>query len=98
MQTSTTTTHAAIIAESIQQLTAQLAQGNSEALTNYLTAMGRFHSYSFGNQLLIAMQCPDAQRVAGFHAWKDLGPQRQKGCKSYPHSCSDGSRKERRIQ
>ena len=29
--------------------------------------------YSLGNQLLIAMQAPDARFVAGFHAWKDLG-------------------------
>jgi hypothetical protein len=31
-----------------------LEQGHSEALTAYLTAMGRFHNYSFGNILEIA--------------------------------------------
>lgn len=35
--------------------------------------------YSLGNQLLIAMQAPDARFVAGFHAWKDLGRRVAKG-------------------
>jgi hypothetical protein len=35
--------------------------------------------YSFGNQLLIAFQRPDATRVAGFHAWKELGYQVRRG-------------------
>lgn len=35
--------------------------------------------YSLGNQLLIAMQAPDARFVAGFHAWKDLGRRVRKG-------------------
>lgn len=35
--------------------------------------------YSVNNQLLIALQAPDAQFVAGFHAWKDLGRRVSKG-------------------
>ena len=35
--------------------------------------------YSLGNQLLIAMQAPDARFVAGFHAWKDLARRVRKG-------------------
>lgn len=35
--------------------------------------------YSVGNQLLIALQAPDARFVAGFHAWKDLGRRVSKG-------------------
>lgn len=35
--------------------------------------------YSLGNQLLIAMQAPDARFVAGFHAWQDLGRRVSKG-------------------
>ncbi len=35
--------------------------------------------YSLGNQLLIALQAPDARFVAGFHAWKDLGRRVSKG-------------------
>ena len=35
--------------------------------------------YSFGNQLLIAMQCPDATYVAGFRAFLDLNRCVRKG-------------------
>lgn len=35
--------------------------------------------YSLGNQLLIALQAPDARFVAGFHAWKGLGRRVSKG-------------------
>ena len=45
-----------VIAANIQALIEQLEQGHSEALAAYLTAMGRFHSYSFGNILEIARQ------------------------------------------
>jgi hypothetical protein len=62
-----------LIATNIKLLTEQLEAGHSEALTNYLTAMSRFHQYSFGNVLEIARQMPTATRVAGFWTWKNLG-------------------------
>jgi antirestriction protein ArdC len=62
-----------IIAANIKLLIEQLESGHSEALTNYLTAMSRFHSYSFGNVLEISRQMPAATRVAGFWTWKNLG-------------------------
>jgi hypothetical protein len=62
-----------VIAVNVQLLIKQLEAGHSEGLTAYLTAMGRFHNYSFGNILEIARQKPDATRVAGFHAWNQLG-------------------------
>ena len=62
-----------LIAANIKLLIEQLEAGHSEALTHYLTAMGRFHNYSFGNVLEIARQMPTATRVAGFWAWKNLG-------------------------
>jgi hypothetical protein len=46
------------IAANVQALIEQLEQGHSEGLTTYLTAMGRFHNYSFGNILEIARQKP----------------------------------------
>jgi hypothetical protein len=46
------------IAANVQLLIEQLEQGHSEGLTAYLTAMGRFHRYSFGNILEIARQKP----------------------------------------
>jgi hypothetical protein len=62
-----------LIAANIKLLIEQLEAGHSEALTNYLTAMSRFHTYSFGNVLEIARQMPSATRVAGFWTWKNLG-------------------------
>ena len=41
--------------------------------------LGRFHQYSPGNVLLILQQRPAATHVAGYHAWRDLGRQVQKG-------------------
>ena len=63
----------------MQALIEQLEQGHCEALTAYLTAMGRFHNYSFGNILEIARQKPDATRVAGLYAWNQLGRKVKKG-------------------
>ena len=48
-------------------------------MTAYLTAMGRFHNYSFGNILEIARQRPNATRVAGLYAWNQLGRKVRKG-------------------
>jgi hypothetical protein len=67
------TTKQELIAANIKLLIEQLEAGHSEALTEYLTAMSRFHHYSFGNVLEIARQMPNATRVAGFWAWKQLG-------------------------
>ena len=62
-------------AERLKELTDQLEAGVREVFTSdrylaYLKTMSKFHRYSFGNVLLIAMQCPSASCVAGFHAWK----------------------------
>jgi hypothetical protein len=37
-----------------------LESGLSEVLTQYLSAMARFHTSSFGNVMLIARRKPDA--------------------------------------
>jgi hypothetical protein len=47
-----------MIAANVQSLIEQLEAGHSDALTAYLNAMSRFHSYSFGNVLEIARQKP----------------------------------------
>ena len=62
-----------LIAANVKLLSEQLRAGKSEALTAYLTAMSRFHNYSFGNVLEIARQMPTATRVAGFWTWKKVG-------------------------
>jgi hypothetical protein len=67
------------IAANVQILIEQLEQGHSEGLTAYLTAMGRFHRYSFSNVMEIARQKSDATRVAGMYAWNQLGRRVKKG-------------------
>src|SRR5882757_1519396 len=70
-----------LIAVNIKLLIEQLEAGHSDALTDYLTAMSRFHNYSFGNVLEIARQMPTATRVAGFWTWKNLGRSVKAGSK-----------------
>jgi antirestriction protein ArdC len=52
---------------------------DSETFRAYLDAQARFHSYSFGNVLLILAQKPDATSVAGYQTWKSLGRQVRRG-------------------
>lgn len=42
----------------------------SKEVLDYLGTVAKFHKYSFCNQMLIAMQRPDASLVAGYQAWK----------------------------
>lgn len=51
----------------------------SGKFAEYLTFMSRFHDYSFGNQVLIMMQNPEAQYVTGFKAWQKMGRHVKKG-------------------
>ena len=57
----------------LKELADSLRQGKSQSLLRYLAFMARFHQYSFGNCLLIALQRPEATLVAGFQRWKQLG-------------------------
>ncbi len=51
----------------------------SETFKRYLAVQARFHHYSWHNSMLIAMQRPDATRVAGYKTWQSLGRQVCKG-------------------
>ena len=68
-----------LIKQNVDFLIQQLEAGQSDALTAYLTAMSRFHNYSFGNILEIARQKPDATHVAGLYAWNQFGRRVKKG-------------------
>jgi hypothetical protein len=57
----------------VDYLVQSLESGRSEVLTQYLGAMARFHTYSFGNVMLIARQKPDASNVAGIRTWNSIG-------------------------
>jgi hypothetical protein len=62
-----------VIKQAVDFLIRQVEAGKSETLAAYLTAMARFHNYSFGNIVAIARQRPTATRVAGFGTWKEMG-------------------------
>jgi DNA-binding XRE family transcriptional regulator len=51
----------------------------SDTFRRYLEVQARFHKYSRHNCMLIAMQRPDASRVAGYRTWQKLGRQVCKG-------------------
>jgi antirestriction factor ArdC-like protein len=68
-----------LIDASIGVLIDALESGHSEVLTAYLSAIAKFHYYSFGNVLLIAMQKPGATWVAGMYAWNQLGRRVRRG-------------------
>ena len=52
---------------------------SSEDWMKFLEYSARFWKYSFHNQMLIALQCSSASRVAGFHSWKEMGRWVKKG-------------------
>ena len=61
-------------AERMKEITDRLETGiqelfESERYKAYLTIISKFHSYSFNNTLLIAMQ--GGQLVAGYNKWRD---------------------------
>ena len=56
------------------QLTAAVEDlAHSDAWRRMLETAARLPTYSPSNVLLIAVQRPDATRVAGFRTWKTLG-------------------------
>ena len=59
--------------EHIRDLAEQMERGKSEQLIRYLEFASRFHSYSFGNLMLILCQKPESTRVAGLRQWNRLG-------------------------
>lgn len=56
-----------LVVKSIEQLR------TSDGWQAYLKGRRQFRAYSWRNVLLIYMQHPTAERVAGFHAWLKLG-------------------------
>lgn len=61
--------------QKIKEATEQLEAGIKEFFScdkfqEYLNVMSRFHSYSYSNSVMIAMQKPDATLLAGFSGWQ----------------------------
>jgi hypothetical protein len=64
----------------VEQLAQETDAARSSAtLLTYLRFAAKFRRYSLGNSLLIALQRPDATRVAGFHTWRSMGRTVKKG-------------------
>lgn len=70
-----------IAEKAIGQLAESLERGHSEELKRYLAAMARFPKYSLHNVCLILAQRPGAARVAGYHTWRQLHRQVNRGAK-----------------
>lgn len=68
-----------MIDKALDSLVEALDQGQSTAIEQYLQTMSRFYNYSLHNVFLIAVQKPQATRVAGFHAWRKFGRFVKKG-------------------
>ena len=61
--------------QKVKEITDKLEEGlkelfESEKYKSYLSAMSKFHNYSFNNTPLIALQRPGATLVAGYQAWQ----------------------------
>lgn len=61
--------------QKIKEATDRLESGIKDFFHNgnyqdYLKVMSRFHSYSYSNSILIALQKPDATLLAGYAAWQ----------------------------
>ena len=68
----------------MQELTDRLQDGvnavrSSQGWKDMLQTMAKFHTYSVNNQILIAMQKPDATLVGSYTTWKSLGRQVNRG-------------------
>lgn len=82
--TDCTTNDAGALGATIAQIVDQLASATdaarvAETMTHYLEVAAQFHTYSWGNQMLIAIKRPDATRVAGYQTWRAAGRQVRKG-------------------
>src|SRR5215208_4579647 len=61
------------LTDSLQRLEQAVSEiHDSETFRRYLDAQARFHSYSWGNVLLILGQRPDSTREAGYRTWQSM--------------------------
>ncbi len=68
-----------VVRASVELLAHEIEAGHPEVLSECLRAMSRFHTYSFGNVLLIATQRPAATQVAGWRGWSEVGRRIKQG-------------------
>lgn len=68
-----------VVRAGVELLAHDIESGHPEVLSECLRAMARFHTYSFGNVLLISTQRPTATQVAGWRGWNELGRRIKQG-------------------
>ena len=68
-----------VVWSGVELLAHDIETGHPEVLSECLKAMARFHTYSFGNVLLISTQRPTATQVAGWRGWNELGRRIKQG-------------------
>src|SRR5438046_1070748 len=68
-----------VVRAGVELLAHDIECGHPEVLSECLRAMARFHTYSFGNVLLISTQRPTATQVAGWRGWNELGRRIKQG-------------------
>ena len=78
--------------EKLRELTEKLQESVRDFMDGpkykaFLKQMAQFHSYSFNNQLLIAMQRPDATLCASYAGWRAQNRQVKKGEKGIKIIC-----------
>jgi hypothetical protein len=56
----------------------------SDALQSFLTAMSKFHKYSYYNTMSIVLNRPDATKVAGYKTWLTMNRFVRRGEKGIP--------------
>ena len=92
--------------ERLKEVTDRLEAGiadlfHSDNYAAYLTAMSKFHRYSYGNIVLILSQFPEASQVAGLRTWNSFGRSVKKGEHGIqilmPCSYSAGRKKESKL-
>jgi len=68
------------VADALDTLTTEIEKLQTESgLAEFLAWQARFYQYSAANALLIRAQRGDAQQVAGYHRWLELGRFVRKG-------------------
>ncbi|CAN5583608.1 hypothetical protein BH23CHL5_BH23CHL5_24950 [soil metagenome] len=66
----------------LDDLATQLADGHTDAYRQLVAFYSRFHHFSLANSILIMLQKPDANAVAGYEKWKQRGRQVRKHTKA----------------
>ena len=84
----------------LKEITEQLEKSihefmNGEKYKNFLNQMSKFHSYSLNNQILIAIQRPEATICASYSGWKSQGRQVKAGERGIKIICPAPYKKEK---